>query len=78
MSFLSTKKEARTISKIIAFCAQGGRGPDPPQIISGGGGGGFVKSRGEELIRSNFNPKNNHFSDDFPVICWYIHIMLLH
>ena len=30
------------------------------------------------LFRSNFNPKNHHFSDDFPVIFWYIHIMLVH
>ena len=27
------------------------------------------------LFRSNFNPKNNHLSDDFPVIFWIIHII---
>ena len=41
------------------------------------GGGGLFNPRGA-LFRSNFNYKNHKFSDDFPVICWYIHIMLLH
>ena len=54
------------------FFAQGGGGR-PPYFFSGGGG----RLQGE-LFRSNFNPKNNHFSDDFPVIFWYINIMLLH
>ena len=41
-------------------------------------GGGWAFSTPGGLFRSNFNPKYNHFSDDFPVIFWYIHIMLLH
>ena len=40
--------------------------------------GAFSTSGGGGLLRSSFNPKNHHFSDDFPVIFWYIHIMLLH
>ena len=51
------------------FSAQGG---------GGGGGqaplkffqGGLFNPRGD-FFRSNFNPKNHHFSDDFPVIFWY-------
>ena len=39
------------------FCAQGGGGG--AFQLQGGGGG---------LVRSNFNPKNHHFSDNFPVI----------
>ena len=59
------------------FCAQGGGGGGcrPPQIFQVGGG---FTTPGGGLFRSNFNPKNNHFSDDFPVIFCYIHIMLLH
>ena len=49
-------------------------GPCPPQIFSGGGGA-FQPQEG--LFKSNFNPQNHDFSDDFPVIFWYIHIMLL-
>ena len=48
------------------FCAQGG--PGPPHFFQLQGG----------LVRSNFNPINHNFSDDFPVILWYIHMMLLH
>ena len=38
------------------------------------GGGGLFNSRGGGLFRSTFN----HFSDDFPAIFWYIHIMIHH
>ena len=42
-------------------------------------GGAFQpKGGGGGLFRSNLNPKIHHFSDDCPVIFWYIHIMLLH
>ena len=40
------------------------------------GGRGLFNPRGG-LFRSNFKSKNHHFSDDFPVIFWYIHMMLL-
>ena len=53
---------------------RGGGGAGPLNFFQGGGGfstpGGF--------FRSNLNPKNHNFSDDFPVIFWYIHMMLLH
>ena len=40
---------------------------------------GGKKGASTEQSITNFNPKNHHFSDDFPVIFWYyIHIMLLH
>ena len=58
------------------FCAQGGGGGGTGPLKYFQGGGGFSTPGG--LFRSNFNPKNNYFSDDFPVIFWYIHIMLLH
>ena len=44
-----------------------------PFVLKGGGGGGggaFQLQGG--LFSSNFNPKNLNFSDDFPVIFWYI------
>ena len=46
-------------------------GPAPPPPLK------FVQG-GLSTPGSNFNSKNHHFSDDFPVIFWYIHIMLLH
>ena len=47
-------------------------GARPSQIFLGGP----FNSR-EGISRSNYNPKNHHFSDDFPVIFWYIRIILL-
>ena len=56
---------------LYKFFAQVGPGP----LIFFQGGGAFQPQGG--LFRSNFNPKNHNFPDDFPVIFWYIHIMLL-
>ena len=52
------------------FCSGGAR---PASKFLGGGL--FIPG---SLLRLNFNPKNNYFSDDFPVIFWFIHIMLLY
>ena len=56
------------------LCSGGGGGSPPLQKFSGGG---LFNSRGG-LFRSNLNPKKLNFSDDFPVIFWFIHTMLLH
>ena len=66
---------APPIRLLHTFCAQGGGGGAGPH--SNFYRGAFL-SPGGGLFRSNFNPKNHNFSDDFPVIFWYIHMMLLH
>ena len=68
--------------KFQVFTAPGARllhtsfaqmGPRPPLNIFRGEA--FQPQRG--LFRSKLNSKNHNFSDEFPVIFWYIHIMLL-
>ena len=57
---MTDMKSKPNLRLLHTFCAQ--VGPKPPSNFFMGGG---------VLFRLNFNPKNNHFSDDFPVIFWY-------
>ena len=52
------------------FCSGGGGGGRPllKFFQAGGGGGGGAFSTPGGLFRSNFNPKNHNFSDNYPVI----------
>ena len=84
------RKNSRTRRRggyISGFCTPfvlrggggGGWGPAPgavpPRFFQGGGG--LFNSRGASLGQISII-KIIIFSDDFPVIFWYIHMMLLH
>ena len=56
-----------TVPRLLhTFCAQVGPRPPSDSFRGGGGGGGGGFSTPGGPLRSNFNPKNHHFSDDFP------------
>ena len=59
---------------ILGFYSFGGQ--DSAYIFCSDGARAPLRGAGFQF-GSNFNYNNIDFSDDFPVIFWYIHIMLL-
>ena len=76
MKFQISNFHCYGVRLLHTFFAQ--MGPGPLNFFQERGGGLFNIRGGGGFFRSNFNSKNHHFSDDFPVIFWYIHSMLLH